>query len=346
MPDFQAWPLAANATMFAVAAIIVLLAGIRLTGAADRLADMTGLGEALIGAVILGAVTSLSGSIASITAALSGAPSLAVSNAVGGIAAQTVFLIIADLSYRGANLEHAAASLTNLISGCMLVVLLNLILIAQGLPQWTLAWIHPTTPVLLLFYVGGLVISYRSKETPMWAPVRTLDTRADVPEPMPPGGQSLPQLLVSILFLGTIVAGAGWFIAKTGLALSVQLGIAEGLVGALLTATATSTPELVTTLAAVRRGALTLAVGGILGGNTFDVLFIAFSDIAYLDGSIYHAMEPRQNFLIALTTVMTGVLMVGLLQRERRGPVNIGVEGIIVLALYILGVLTMIFAFP
>ena len=52
----------------------------------------------------------------------------------------------------------------------------------------------------------------------------------------------------------------------------------------LMTAVATSLPELVTTLAAVRRGAAQLAVGGIIGGNAFDVLFLSASDVAYRDG--------------------------------------------------------------
>jgi cation:H+ antiporter len=43
--------------------------------------------------------------------------------------------------------------------------------------------------------------------------------------------------------------------------------------------------ELVTTIAAVRRGALQLAVGGIIGGNTFDTLFLTAADVSYREGS-------------------------------------------------------------
>ncbi|MFW5739202.1 MAG: hypothetical protein ACOC1F_02430 [Myxococcota bacterium] len=58
---------------------------------------------------------------------------------------------------------------------------------------------------------------------------------------------------------------------------------------------------------AVRRGALTLAVGGIIGGNSFDVLFVAFADVAYRDGSIYHAITDRRVFLLSLTGLRTSV---------------------------------------
>ena len=54
-------------------------------------ADRTGLGEAVVGGVLLGAATSFSGTIVSLTAALDGRASLAFSNGIGGIAAQTAF---------------------------------------------------------------------------------------------------------------------------------------------------------------------------------------------------------------------------------------------------------------
>ncbi len=86
------------------------IVGTFLTRQADRLADITGLGEALMGAIFLGAVTSLSGIATSVTAAAQNLPELSVRNAIGGIAVQTFFLAIADITYKKGNLEHASAS--------------------------------------------------------------------------------------------------------------------------------------------------------------------------------------------------------------------------------------------
>nr|WP_293059967.1 MULTISPECIES: hypothetical protein [unclassified Okeania] len=41
-----------------------------------------------------------------------------------------------------------------------------------------------------------------------------------------------------------------------------------------------------------------MAVSDIIGGNTFDVLFIAFSDFAYRRGSIYNGLTNSQSFFI------------------------------------------------
>jgi cation:H+ antiporter len=64
--------------------------------------------------------------VTSVATAAQGHPEFAVSNAVGGIAAQTAFLAIADILYRRANLEHAAASLTNLTQSGTLILLLSI----------------------------------------------------------------------------------------------------------------------------------------------------------------------------------------------------------------------------
>lgn len=122
--------------IFVICAGAIALVGTRMTKLSDRLADRTGLGEAIMmGAVFLGGSTSLSGIVTSVTAAASDHPSLAISNAIGGIAAQTVFLAIADLFYRRANLEHAAASVANLIQGTLLITLLSLPLLAIATPE-------------------------------------------------------------------------------------------------------------------------------------------------------------------------------------------------------------------
>jgi cation:H+ antiporter len=102
-------------------------------------------------------------------------------------------------------------------------------------------------------------------------------------------------------------------------------------------------PELVIALAAVRRGALNLAVGNILGGNCFDVLFLAAADAAYRGGSLYHAVSGTQIGWLALGILLNGVLLLGMLRRQRHGPGNIGFEGVLVLAMYALGVV-MLFA--
>jgi len=336
MPDISALPLPAVLALFLGAALTILAAGSKLASAADRLADAAGLGEAATGAIVMGAITSLAGIITSVAAAARGLPEMAVSNALGGIAVQTAFLVVADFFYRRANLEHAAVSLPNLMDGAALVALIAVVLAASAGPDWSLWGVHPVTPVLFAAYLYSRRISLQGRDRPLWRAEDTRETRRDQPD-SDAESEGLGRLLAIVATLGGVTALAGFAVAQSGVALITEAGLKESLVGAAMTAIATSTPELVTTVAAVRRGALQLAVGGIIGGNTFDVLFVGAADIAYRDGSIYHAMGVDSAFLAALTLIMTAILILGLLRREPHGVANIGFESMAVLVLYLTG---------
>lgn len=322
--------------LFVIAVLVIAFAGTRMAKIADRLADATGLGEAFVGALFLGGSTSLAGIVTSITAAANNHPELAVSNALGGIAAQTVFLGVADIAYRKANLEHAAASAATLMQATVLVTLLAIPLLAMAGPPVEVLGIHPATLLIPVAYFFGLRLVSEAQTRPMWSPRRTDKTRVDEPTI---DETERPQLTMWLQFatLAVIIAIAGYSVGEAGVSISVHTGLSESLVGSLLTAICNSLPELVTTVAAVRQGALTLAVGGVIGGNSFDVLLLAFSDLAYRQGSIYHALAGQQVFVVALTILMTGVLLLGLLRREKHGIGNIGFESVLVLILYLSG---------
>ena len=325
-------------TLFAIEAIVIGLVGTRMCKVADRLADATGWGEAVVGAVFLGGSTSLAGIVTSVTAAYGGHAELAVSNAVGGIVAQTAFLAVADIFYRKANLEHAAASIANLIQGTLLMSLLAIPLLATSTPQVSVWGIHPASLAIIGAYLFGLRLVSQSEEKPMWKPRYTEKTIEDEPAEITDINVNLTRLWLEFLFYAVILALAGYLIAQTGVFIAIETGLSESLVGGLFTALSTSLPELVVTLAAVRQGALTLAVGGIIGGNCFDILLLAFSDIAFRSGSIYAVISDKQVFVISLAILMTGILLLGLLQREKYGFANIGFESVLILLLYIGGI--------
>lgn len=333
---FASWSIPLLLAAFGMAASVVLLTGLRITGVVDRLADRTGIGEAIAGAVLLGAATSVSGTIVSITVAFDGFASLAYANSIGGIAAQTAFLAIADIVYRKANLEHAAADLANIFQAIVLIVLLCLPLIASTQPEFTVFAIHPVSLVIPVIYVSAVMATRSLRDMPMWVPVKTDDTREDLPDAESDAARatSTGRLFLTFFVLMVVMGAAGWLIAKTAAELTGRMALSQTLVGALATAVVTSLPELITTVAAVRRGALQLAMGGIIGGNTFDTLFLTAADVSYRDGSLYHAATISDQFWTLTAILMTGVLLSGLILRQRGGPGRIGAESVAILAIY------------
>ena len=331
-------PLPLLLLVFAVAGAAVVLASIRAAHLADVIADRTRMGEAMAGGLILGGATSLAGIVVSVDAALGGNASFAFANAVGGIAAQTMFLALADLLHRRANLEHAAAQPENLFQAVMLIILLSLPLCAIAGPDITYLGVHPVSVVLFLTYVYGVRLASRVGEDPMWRPVHTPDTRKDAPEDKGEKDRSVRGPALRFAALVAVMGVGGWVISQIGGTFITRFGLSSSLVGSLITAVVTSLPELVTTFVAVRRGALQLAVGGIIGGNTFDTLFLVASDISFRDGSLYHAIETNDLYWLGTGLLMTAVLLAGLILRQRQGPGRIGIESVAMLAIYMTAV--------
>lgn len=324
------WPLLPSLLALAAMAAVIVFAGVRLTRIADELADRTGLGDAVGGALLLGAVTSLPGIITTATGALEGDAGFALANPIGGVAIQTVWLAIADLVYRRANLEHAAASLQNVMQSLILVALLAIPVMAYATPDLRLGWIHPLTLLIPALYAYGLVLLRRMHDHPMWLPTHTSATVEDAD---PAGSDSSTRRLWGMLAaLGLVVGAAGWVIGQAGLGVVAATGLPSGLVGFTLTTAVTSLPELVVLVTAVRMGALTLGVGNIIGGNVFDTLMIAVADVAYLDGPVYRDAGPVSLVLLGGTVLLTTVLTAGLVMRDRKG---IGFEGIVLPVVYL-----------
>jgi cation:H+ antiporter len=322
--------------LFLLAACLIAFFGIRMTYAARDLAAATGMGEALTGAVFIGATTSLSGIIASATAAWHGQAGLAVSNSLGGIAAQTLFLVVADMLYRKTNLEFAAASVENMMMSVQVMILLSVLLIAFNLPDASLFAVHPASFVLIVAYLFTLKLLVDTHERPMWLPRMSRGTVLEPDrEPGVKKGHAKPGLFVDFAVCAAAVAIAGWLIAAAGMVIAERTGLSDGVVGGIFIAVVTSLPELVIAITAIRLGSLTLAVGDIVGGNAFDTLFVAVSDFFYREGPIFAAIEPTEKVWLGTAMLMNAVLLMGLMYRERKGIANIGMESALILVIYV-----------
>lgn len=317
---------------FGIAALVIVVAGSRLARLADVLADRTGLGEALFGVLLLAGVTSLPDFAATLSAAVDARPNLAMSNVMGSMAVNLAFLGVADIVYRKANLEHAAASPVNMMLAGLLIVLLTLPLLATFTPTVTRLGVHPITPVIVAAYLFGLHLVQHTQARPMWFPRLTHQTVSDEPAKLHRG--RMATVWFGFIGMAVVTGMAGWILMEAAKVIADKAGLSETLVGGLFTAFATSTPELVTTIAAIRLGALTLAVSNIFGTNCFNMLVVAAADAGYPRGSIYHDMAPVQMTWGLVSILMTAILLLGLVRRETYGIGRIGFESALILGVY------------
>ncbi|EHR60412.1 sodium:calcium antiporter [Saccharomonospora cyanea] len=337
------WPVWLAVVGFVLAGAVTVVCSVRIVSLGDTLADRSGKGEAFFGAVFFGLVTSLSGIVMTAVSAADGAPQLAYSNAVGGIAVQTLAIVAADVAYRRVNLEHAAASEQNLLFGCLLIVLLSTALLGAFSPDVTVLGVHPVSPIMVAFYLGGLKL-VQGRSRPMWLAVSTRETRIDRPDEYDPfGRRSTASLVGEFVVIAAVVVVGGWAVARAAESLVAATGLNAGFVGAVLMGFVNALPETVTAVTAVRRGALTLAVAAIIGGNSLDALNLVVGDVAFRAGSLYHAAGPDQLFLTTAALLMTAVLLGGLLLRQPRGWWRLGFDGVLLAAIYAGAVVTLLF---
>jgi len=335
---FSTWPLWVDILVFLFAAATIAWIGPRLVKVTDVLGDRLGLGDALAGAILLGMSTSLAGITAVATAGWRGNADLAVATCFGGIIAQTSFLVVADFIHPRHNLEADIHTSDVMMTGSLLIGLIGLALMAIAGPDWSVWQIHPATVLLPGTYLVGINIVDETKETPGWRTERPREAIESPEERAEEGREaSTAELLRRYTVYVVIVSITGWLLAHTGDAIGGAAGLDDSLVGSLLVGQATSLPELVTVIAAVRLSAPALAVSNIIGGNAFDVLFLTVGDIFYRGGSIYHAVADQSIFLGTMGILATTALLMGLIHRKRFALLTVGFEEAAIFAIYVGG---------
>ena len=347
--------------VFVLATVAVFAVGPRLARVVETLADRLGIGQVLVGAVLLGVVTSLPGLVLTVTAAASGDAELAVANALGGVAAQTFFIAIADIVYRAGTLSNGVPTRQVSFQAAFLLVMLSLIVVALGSADRSWFWIHPITPVIVVAYLLGLALSRRVEQDEQ----PTLAAE-------PPGGRdeddqgargglrgkmgeleeqpservreleatSTPSLWLRFAAFAGVLAASGFALAWAGSSIADRTALSATSVGVLLTAVSTSTPELVTAVAAARSGAIGLAAGDIIGGNVFDTLFVAAADMA-APGSIFEQAGDSALLLAGLAMLLNALLLAGLV-RQGSGTRNVDAESIGIAAVWGLGMVALV----
>ena len=136
-----------------------------------------------------------------------------------------------------------------------------------------------------------------------------------------------------------VVTLAGTWLPIVGTRIADEMGWSRTFVGTLLVAGATSLPEVVVTLAALRLRALDMAIGGLLGSSLFDLLIIAVDDVFYTRGSLLADVSPVHAVTAFSAVMMSGAVIVGLVYRPRRRLLGtMSVVSAALLAVYLVNV--------
>ena len=343
MLPFDRLGLTANLLVFAGAALVVWLAGTRLARYADEIANRTGAGRALIGALLLGGITSLPEAATVTAASVIGNAPLAVNNIFGGVAMQVAILGLADVVLRGGALSSRVRQPAVLHQGVLLLAVLVLAAVGIAIDDVLIFGAGIWAMVVLGGALLAFALIHRFGNDTAWQPEslpgETVDAgRTGAHERRNAARDySAARIGLSTAAAAGVILAAGFVLARSGDVVAEQSGLGSSFVGVLFLAIATSLPEISTTLAAVRLGEYTMAYSNIFGANILDLAIIALADVAYPGGPVLNALGRFSLVGALLGMATTAACLIGLLLRRKRVVLGAGLDSLAVLAVYAAG---------
>lgn len=334
--------------VFATAAGAVWIAGIFLSNTSDALSSQFHLGEALGGLILLAITTNLPETAIVVTAALHHDLGIAIGNILGGIAIQTLVLVILDVSVPGKHpLTFQAASLVLVLEGVLVTAILVTAMMGTQMPKSAIAFrLTPEDIIIAFLWIAGLWLLSKARTDLPW------QEKGDAP-----GGQQTSDMtqrkkqeeeknkkagtgktVIVFIVSALVTLAAGVVLEQAGDSISQHIHMTGVLFGATVLAAATSLPEVSTGLASIKLGDYQLAISDIFGGNAFlPVLFLLATLIS--GQAVLPQAKNTDIYLAGLGILMTTVYIYGLVFRPRRLLLRMGADSLIVLLLYALGIM-------
>lgn len=291
-----------------------------------------GMSTFLVGMVVVGFGTSAPELFVSVLSAIQGNPELSLGNAYGSNIAN-IALILGVTAAISPVLVKRIAIKRDIPILCV-ITFASLWLVADGSVG------RVDGVVLLLLFVSVMTVNimaeYRRKSKVSMGDEAVgnegvVNPSADSETKKISLSKSLLRVIIGIVLLVVSSRMLVWgavFVAKA-------LGVSDLLIGLTIVAVGTSLPELASSIAAARKGEDDLAVGNVVGSNTFNTLaVVGIASVISPMESVDAAVISRDLPLVAAVSIL--LLMLGLPKKKFSGNGRIGRKsGIFFLLLYV-----------
>ncbi len=235
-----------------------------LVEGAVRLAGATGLSRIFIGATVVSLGTTTPEAVVSVMAAWMGNPGLALGNGVGSIIADTGLIFGLSCILASMPVNRYILNRTGWVqvgSATLLVIIALIAAAGTGPPV-----IGRSVGLLFLCILTGyLYMTY------VWAK-RGAPTDEGTAECSAAGGLAWSWSRI-VAGLVMVVAGARILVPCVS-CMAHRVGVPDDVIAATLVAFGTSLPELITAVAAIRKGHPEITIGNIVGADVLNCLFV------------------------------------------------------------------------
>jgi cation:H+ antiporter len=140
---------------------------------------------------------------------------------------------------------------------------------------------------------------------------------------------------VQFVLSALVIVVAAYFLAKYGDVIAIRTGLGGMFIGILLMAGATSLPELLTSMEAVRQNTPNIAAGNLLGSNGFNMLLLAVLDLLHRSQRILRKAAMRHALTGSLAILMIGLSLFFITAEIDVKVGWVGLDSIIIIAAYV-----------
>jgi cation:H+ antiporter len=292
---------------------VIGVAGVRLSRYGDIIAEKSGMSRGWVGLIMLATVTSLPELVTGLTAVtVAMVPDIAVGDILGSCVFNLLIIVLLDFLYRKESIYTRARQGNVLSAGYGIALIgfagLSLLLDRAG-SMPSIGHVGFYTPVILLLYLLAMRSLYRYERAQV---SEYVEDRAELyPD------TSLKQAVQGYVMAALAVVAAGIWLPFVARDLALVMAWEQSFVGTLFVAAITSAPEVVVTVAALRMGAVDLAIGNLFGSNLFNIAILAIDDLAYLPGPLLADVSLTHVTSAFSAMMMSGLAVVGLVLRPQ-----------------------------
>ncbi|OIQ21082.1 MAG: hypothetical protein BM557_04820 [Flavobacterium sp. MedPE-SWcel] len=312
-------------------ASIIFFAGKKLSYYGDLLAEMTGMGKAWIGLILMSTVTSLPElmvGVSSVTILKSA--DFAVGGIIGSCAFNLGILSLMDFFTAKDKPLFTQVSQSHILAASFSIILLALAGLGMFMDRSIMIvdsiGISSIGFALIYFLAMRGIYAYQKANpaiTTPYEPVKGVTLR----------GVALRYAGLALIIIATAMA-LPYFAEQ----ITVETGLGESFVGTLFLAISTSLPEIVVSLAALRIGAADMAMGNLLGSNIFNIFILFLDDVMYTDGLLLRDASESNLVSIFMVLMMTGVATIGLIFPFRQKRIILAWDTLIIFLLYVFNI--------
>ena len=315
---------------FIVCTAVIVYAGTRLAKYGDIIAAKTGLGRTWIGVVLMASVTSLPELITGVSAVtLFDLPNIAAGDVLGSCMFNILIIALLDCSSRAAPISSQAhqGQVLTAAYGILLLGLVSMAIVA-GTTIPGIGWVGLYSVFFLLIYLGAMRMVFLYEKRRLGASVQAAAEEAQYEHISP--GRAYAMYAANALL---VIAAATW-LPHLGDEIADMTGLGRTFVGSIFIAVATSLPEVVVSFAALRMGAVDLAMGNLFGSNVFNIGILAVDDLLYTKGPLLAHITSSHAVTANAAIVMTAIAVAGLTYRASRKWYFIAWDSVGILAVY------------